>query len=349
MTPKESLSLVGKPQGCGVEGCGQPALSLSEFCWDHLKNRTGYRAEIEERVRKGEPLKKFYLKKAVLMGVELQGADLSGADLQGADLSNANLSEVNLHSADLSGADLYNSDLTGTNLSKANLFKANLSSARLWHANAQDANLTEAKLSETDLLDTNLAGARLWRAELENARFLTKYNFTHRTGRFLKTEKVDEKSSLAAEETYRTLKNYFSSHGRYNDASWASYKEKILEQRWLWENKNIAFIPSALMHFLSGYGEKPWKVITSSLIIVSGYCFLYLSMNTLKFEPQQGIFSRFWDSLYFSIVTFTTVGYGDVVSKSAPFYRMLACSEAFIGAFMIGLFVFTLSRRYAAR
>ncbi|MDH5406821.1 MAG: potassium channel family protein [Candidatus Aminicenantes bacterium] len=55
------------------------------------------------------------------------------------------------------------------------------------------------------------------------------------------------------------------------------------------------------------------------------------------------------DYLYFSIVTFTTLGYGDIRPLPAPWARMVASGEAFIGAFMIALFVWTLARRYVAR
>jgi len=48
-------------------------------------------------------------------------------------------------------------------------------------------------------------------------------------------------------------------------------------------------------------------------------------------------------------VTFTTLGYGDIRPLPAPGARMVASGEAFIGAFMIALFVWTLARRYVAR
>jgi hypothetical protein len=58
-------------------------------------------------------------------------------------------------------------------------------------------------------------------------------------------EKIDEKGSLAAEESYRDLKQYFISHGQYNDASWASYREKTMERNGFWRIK--------ILHTLSLY------------------------------------------------------------------------------------------------
>jgi hypothetical protein len=50
-----------------------------------------------------------------------------------------------------------------------------------------------------------------------------------------------------------------------------------------------------------------------------------------------------WHSIYFSGITFATVGYGDFVP--APHMRMLALTEGFVGAFTLGLFVAVLANR----
>ena len=54
---KGSISLVGNLLKCKAEGCNEYAVSLSDFCWDHTRNRAAYRSEIEERVRKGQSLR----------------------------------------------------------------------------------------------------------------------------------------------------------------------------------------------------------------------------------------------------------------------------------------------------
>jgi voltage-gated potassium channel Kch len=51
-------------------------------------------------------------------------------------------------------------------------------------------------------------------------------------------------------------------------------------------------------------------------------------------------------TLYFSLVTFTTLGYGDVqpIGTTA---RLLASIESFLGALLLALVVFVIGRRMA--
>ena len=57
-----------------------------------------------------------------------------------------------------------------------------------------------------------------------------------------------------------------------------------------------------------------------------------------------GINGSFLSALYFSIVTFTTLGYGDI-RPVAPFGQLLVIIEVLIGYICLGIFVFLLSRK----
>ena len=66
------------------------------------------------------------------------------------------------------------------------------------------------------------------------------------------------------------------------------------------------------------------------------YCFTELS----QFE--------FTDSLYFSVVTITTLGYGDITPQ-IDITKFLASSEAILGIVLVGLFLNALSHRISYR
>jgi voltage-gated potassium channel Kch len=74
--------------------------------------------------------------------------------------------------------------------------------------------------------------------------------------------------------------------------------------------------------------------------MIVSYALLFAWLHVL---PERG----FQAALYFSVVTFTTLGYGDLIP--AKQFRLLAASEALVGLLLVGLFLFTLSRRAVGR
>ncbi|NQT89669.1 MAG: pentapeptide repeat-containing protein [Candidatus Omnitrophica bacterium] len=318
-------------------------MSLSDFCWRHIEDKNAYRQELTDYISTSGSIKDFCLRRLEFPEAEWQSIDAEGADLGLADLAGADLTAANLKGSNLIGANLQQANMASVDLEGAHLLKADLSGARLWNAHIKDATLAEANFQEADFLKATLSGVRFWHVKLEKAKFLTRHNF-------IGDKPIDEKGLLSAGEAYRNLKQHFMSEGRYDDASWASFKEKQLERRQLFKSRKLAYIPSLLMAGLCGYGEKPYRVVISSAVLISLYSFVYISLGVLHI-PESYVRGglNFWDYLYFSIVTFTTVGFGDLVPVPVPLFQMLVGSEAFIGVFMMGLFIFTLARKHAAR
>jgi len=194
-----------------------------------------------------------------------------------------------------------------------------------------------------------LCNSVIWNSEISGAKHLKKKNFNDpESGRDAKTY-ISETNALVACESYRALKHYLYQRGLYEDASWASYKELTMERKHFFATKNSRYFPSLSMDILSGYAEKPSRVIVSSLVLVVlfGLAYFFLNVPTAPAAPQLDRASL-WDSLYFSFITFTTVGYGDLIPRPVLWFRLLACAEAFSGPFMAGLYIFTLTRRYSA-
>ncbi|MFA5085936.1 MAG: potassium channel family protein, partial [Candidatus Omnitrophota bacterium] len=109
------------------------------------------------------------------------------------------------------------------------------------------------------------------------------------------------------------------------------------------------YIPSLFMDISCGYGEKPHRIIISALLTIFGFAILFWSLRGVvsSIDPANAL--TWSDYLYYSAVTFTTVGYGDIIPKASSFFRLMAATEAFLGVFLTGLFIFTLARKYSAR
>ena len=339
-----------RPDTCKFARCDKAPVFQSKNCWDHIEDKQEYLEHLEKLVKDSVSLQGANLSGVNLANFNMPRARLARANLHRANLSSCNLFDADLNNADLLGANLSHSDLTGANLNTSDLTRCSLNGARLWHADMENANLIEADLSSCDLWNTALSRARFWRTDFTGALSLSMKNFSPRSGKYFAFCRINEKGAQSAEEAYRDLKKYFLATGKYNDASWASYREKTMERRLLKKKKNIiAYLPSLIMNLLSGYGEKPLRIISSSFVVILAYSAAYALMDAVRFVSQPGYALSLGDYIYYSAVTFTTVGYGDFIPKSELSFRFLAASEAFIGAFMIGLFIFTLARRYSAR
>lgn len=92
-----------------------------------------------------------------------------------------------------------------------------------------------------------------------------------------------------------------------------------------------------------GYGEKPKRIFSAGLMVVLAYAAVFFSISD-QIGVGEGRLNRPVDCLYFSMVTFSTLGYGDMLPKSS-LARLLCGSEALIGAFTMGLVVAGFSNR----
>ncbi|MFC1577064.1 pentapeptide repeat-containing protein [Candidatus Omnitrophota bacterium] len=336
---------------CNAENCKDAALTLSESCWAHTKDKKAYAARISDVALKERDLKGFNLKRVALSGSSLLGVNFADADLSLADLSGSHLYDSCFKNSNLVGTNFSNCDLTNSDFKNAELTKADLSNTRLWNGDFMEANLSEANLYNADLWNASFFNTKFWHTNFVQSKFLTKNSFSRVKGGFLffDDSKINEAGLFSAEESYRDIKNCFLFNGMYNDASWASFKEKAMERLLLKKKRSAGYLISLLMSLLCGYGERPARVIMSAFLTITAFSVVYYFTGAIESSVYIGEDMSFVDYFYYSAITFTTVGYGDFLPRPFALFRMLAAAEAFIGTFLTGLFIFTLARRYSAR
>lgn len=92
------------------------------------------------------------------------------------------------------------------------------------------------------------------------------------------------------------------------------------------------------------WGESPLRVAVWGAVWIILFALVYCVQGVKSGEAYTT--HSFLQSLYFSIVTFTTLGYGDMTPGSG-LSRTCACVEAVSGTFFMGLFLVTFVRRFA--
>ena len=166
---------------------------------------------------------------------------------------------------------------------------------------------------------------------------------------FLGLQEEIGKDFFGAKEIYLLLKNNFYSIGRYDDESWAFKKEKDMERKNYFHYKSLhKWLWSCFLNGIFGYGEQPGKVIISAISIILIFTFLFMSSGISDTSIGGFTSNNFLDCVYFSVITFTTLGYGDFRPLEGC-SRIFAGTEAFIGALMMALFVYTFARRTGGR
>ena len=301
-----------------------------------------------------------------LVGEDLHEVDLSGCDLRGADLSRADLTKARLAGCDLRGATLFGAvldgceclgaDFSGANLGecsamRAGFGRADLSGAMLMQADLSAATLTSARLAGADLRAAVLEGTRSREADLSYANF---------TAARLRGAELDRSTVPGCEFENADLREaHLSMLVNFDKASWIGVdirgvnfsgayllRRHIMDQNYLFEFRSRSryhgFI-HAVWWLTSNCGRSPFRWLAWNLTVAVLFGFLYTLVDVDYGEHQTGL-----SPLYYSFVTLSTLGYGDVVPASMA-AQATAVIEVLLGYVGLGGLLSILANKMARR
>jgi len=302
------------------------------------------------------PKEEIWLEGADLHYVHLHGASLDHAHLQQANLADAHLERAELDCVHLEGAQLVDAHLEG-----AILLDANLESASLGYIHLEEANLICANLKGVDLMHAHLEGASLCRAHLEGAGL----EYSHIEGANLEGAYLEGTDFTASVVDGSTLfwncsvdrKTDFRGVGL--DSCRIDEKTKYLLQYnrrrmncedWYKEHPRLAW-PVKAFFWMSDYGLSTSRIIFTffglALIFAGIYyiCALVNSPGIVSnlFEGNEGPVPGWlvpFRAIYFSIVTMTTLGFGDMHANCQSFWgHLLLTIQVILGYVLLGALV----------
>lgn len=289
--------------------------------------------------------------------VDLSGADLSKRDLSGVRLDSANLTRVNLRETNLQGA-----VLTSTNFHQADFTSANLNSARLLQAN-----LSNSRFVNVDARNAELIGVNLENADTHNTKYnrWSRYQGVRLSGCYGSQKFIRYAIDQSYIEEFRghlapgseplfndpqkfsstlfQIKRYirFFPSIRRNPKFWFLYLPWLILSDcgrsfslWFFWSIFIAIFFGAVY---AGYPAPEWLPESVRNLLVDVAPAIDLSREKTPFTPY-----------YFSIVTFTTLGFGDVLPKNLAGEIWLTI-EVIIGYIMLGGLISIFSSKIARR
>ena len=286
-----------------------------------------------------------------LRGIRFYNEDISNTPsfekkaLNYASFYSCNLAGSNLERTDLSYARFEKCDLTDTIFVASGGFCTTLT-----NCTAANACFWQSGFRECDFSGSDFRGAYFESTVIEDLKvnYLTQFDLLPARrwkSRSMPAEKIPDflhSIRLAYEraELLSHMDKYF-------------YQEKTAQRKHiLWPHlKHRRSAPTFLMWsaslasaLLSGYATKPVRVLLWGAFIALGFSALYIWLGTPT--AHESIRAMYLESIYLSLTTFATLGFGDVTYDAArPWLRILTTVEALVGAIWISLFVVVLAKK----
>jgi uncharacterized protein YjbI with pentapeptide repeats len=313
---------------------GGANLRHADLSYAHLQYAHLSRADLRETTLNGAHLNNAILTNADLRGATLYGADLRSANLRGAYLNGidevkridmdrilAKLSGMKLkgNGAILLGADLTGAHLNGADLSGADLRKANLTGADL----SGDEQKWGANLTSADLCGANLSNANVGRVKFD-------------------------RSNINMRGKYWGVKGIDSCYGNAIFKRWAADQDFLDSLELSWQDnelKKFLFWAWGLID----YGRSLLRVFGVALILILVFGAIYYRWPDLLGSTMTSGCYDFFTPFYFSIVTFTTLGFGEINPKGHLWGEIIVSFEVILGYCTLGLLLSVLAEKVARR
>lgn len=300
------------------------------------------------------------------VGADLRGVDLSGRDLRNVDFTGADLRDARLIDADLRGAILHGANLTGAEMARADLRRAVLDHADCSQVGFGEAKLTRASCFEAcfdhasfvgadlrvaDLRQTSCAQARFRRARLDGADF-TGSDLSHADLVETEVDGARFKQVDFRRARMRHLGGFERASFIEADIRDVDFSHAYLLRRFIMDQNYLAELRTrsrwgAVVYWLwwatSDCGRSLARLGVWIAAVTMAFGFAYGFFPIHYGDPETWL-----SPYYFSLVTLTTLGYGDVLPASAG-AQALVMVEVVVGYMMLGGMISIFANKMARR
>lgn len=296
-----------------------------------------------------------------LSGIDLAACDLSGADFSRCDFTDAvlfgaKLVETTLFQSTLDGAELSGADLTRANLTEASCQRAGFGMAKLVGARIDRADLSHASLTEADLSEASAQAAKLEHVRALDAT-LVKTDMTRASLCYAEISRSDVEGACFEAADLQHIR--FANLANYTSANWlrtdlrsvdftGAYlcRRFIHDQNYLVEFRAQSKANEIIYHVWKatsdcGRSLGRWAALTAGIALLFAWIYTLVGVDFGSYETSLS-------PLYYSVVTLTTLGYGDVLPTTVG-GQVAAMIQVVIGYVMLGGLLSIFSNKMASR
>jgi len=283
------------------------------------------------------------LKNAHFGEANLEGADLRWSHLEGAIFVNSSLQKAKLIEAHLEETNFAQAHLESTDFSRAHLEKADLSNSHLEGAELINTHLEGTKLMGASLIRSHLIGAivngntNMWKVRVN--RFTTSapklWLYTDLSGVPLQSVIIDPPTKQLIE--YNIRRKFW--------IKWINQKDwnEIVHYQGIERNilGKVIRYPIHLFFWISDYGISTKRIIFTFFGLAFIFALLYrLFPGFVMVYGNVGDIRGLWHALYFSVVTMTTLGFGDIAANPDSWWgQTLLMVQVILGYVLLGALV----------
>jgi hypothetical protein len=276
--------------------------------------------------RKENPDQEIYLEGGCLEKFYLAGANLRNAHLDGANLSRANLERGRLQEAYIRGANL----------------RAYLKGAKFWYAHLEETDLWRAHIEDADFYEAHLQGAHFGAAQVDGETLMCGCRVdkgTDFTGVALNNACVEPGLKQLLEYNVRRIgwKKWYNNLPRLD---W--HRAKPIDERkgprWK-RGVRKGFVQP--FWWMSDYGRSTGRIIAWFFGLAFAFAFIYwVWPSCVMVNGVVGDIRGFVHAFYFSVVTMTTLGFGDIAANpGSGGGQVLLMLQVILGYVLLGALV----------
>ena len=165
-------------------------------------------------------------------------------------------------------------------------------------------------------------------------------------------------------EQFRILKENFRNNGQYEDedAAYLEFKrceakaelnDSLSETKWnVFKAYPVFLFKKIVFDQVGHYATAPVRVLMNAIAAVFVFGSIYyiltayfphIGMIATTLPPELNRYNEFWNSIYYSSITFFTVGYGDYFAFGL--IKLIAATEGFVGVFLMSYFTVAFVRK----